>query len=481
MARRRVRAGAERAVRLRAGFEAIRTELGVPEAYPAAALAEAIATAREPRLPPNAGRDVVDARDIPLRTLDPAGSMDLDQALHLERRGRSGYRVHYAIADVASFVPPGGALDAETHSRGVTLYSPDLRTPLHPDLIGQQAASLLPDGDRPAVLWRIDLDGDGDVVTVDVRRARVRSRAKVDYESAQREHDSGDPPEWLVLLREVGERRGDIERARGAVDVRVPDQEIEASDGGYRLVARVPLPVEGWNAQLSLLTGMCAARMMLDGGVGVLRTMPAPAADDLEAVRRTALALGIDWDSERTYPELVRSLDPSVPAHAAFLEAATTLLRGAGYTAFDGAPPTVSTHSAVAASYAHVTAPLRRLVDRYGQETVVALAAGAEVPDWVRSALPTVAADMRGGDQLARRLDNACVDFMEAVLLEPRVGQVFDAVVVRRRSGGESIVQLSEPPARVNARGGGLVLGRRVRLRLMRADPEARAVEFAPA
>jgi exoribonuclease R len=474
-----VRADARRTAQLRDGFAAIRTELRVPPDYPAAALAEAGRTARQPRRPPQAPSEVVDATDLPFVTLDPLGSTDLDQAMHLSRRGR-GNRVHYAIADVASFVPPGGPLDVETHARAVTLYSPDLRTPLHPDLLGEGAASLLPDGERPAVLWRIDLDHDGAVTEVDVRRARVRSRAQLDYDSVQRDYDAGRPDEWLVVLREIGELRQEMAEARGAVDVRVPDQEIDSADGHFRLVARVPAPVESWNAQISLLTGMCAAEVMLAGRIGVLRTMPEPAHDDLAAVRRTATALGIDWPKGVTYPELVRSVDPSIPANAAFLEACTTLLRGAGYTAFDGELPRLRTHSAVAAAYAHVTAPLRRLVDRYGQEVAVALCADAPVPEWVRAGLAELPAQMQRGDQRARALDRACVDFMEAVLLEPHVGEVYTGVVVQQR-GVESVVQLSDPPARLTATGDGLELGHRTRLRLVAADPPTRTVRLVPA
>ena len=74
-------------------------------------------------------------------TIDPAGSRDLDQAFHAERRPH-GFRVRYAIADVAAFVAPGGALDREAFARGVTLYLPDGRAPLYPDVLGEGAASL---------------------------------------------------------------------------------------------------------------------------------------------------------------------------------------------------------------------------------------------------------------------------------------------------------------------------------------------------
>ncbi len=111
-----------------------------------------------------------DHTDVPYLTIDPPGSMDLDQAMHIDRFG-TGYRVRYAIADVAAFVSPGDPVDVEAHVRGETLYSPDLRTPLHPPVIGEAAASLLPDQVRPALVWTIDLDADGRQTAVDVKRA----------------------------------------------------------------------------------------------------------------------------------------------------------------------------------------------------------------------------------------------------------------------------------------------------------------------
>ncbi len=115
----------------------------MPADFPADVLAEAEAAVREPDLPSS------DLTDLPFLTIDPPGSTDLDQAMHLERRG-DGFRVRYAIADVGAFVRPGGALDAEAHRRVETLYSPDTRTPLHPPVLSEGAASLLP-GPGPAV------------------------------------------------------------------------------------------------------------------------------------------------------------------------------------------------------------------------------------------------------------------------------------------------------------------------------------------
>src|SRR3954468_9552911 len=116
---------------MRDGFEAVRHEAGVPEAFGADAEAQAQRAAQ--RTSP-AGPRV----EIPFVTIDPPGSRDLDQAMHIERTGE-GHRVRYAIADVGAFVDPGGALDRDTHDRGVTIYAPDHNTPLHPPVLSEGA------------------------------------------------------------------------------------------------------------------------------------------------------------------------------------------------------------------------------------------------------------------------------------------------------------------------------------------------------
>jgi len=70
--------------------------------------------------------------------------------------------------------------------------------------------------------------------------------------------------------------------------------------------------------------------------------------------------------------ELLGGLDPTRPEALALYMDATRLLRGAGYTVFDGAAPELTTHAGIAAPYAHVTAPLRRLVDRFATEICLA-------------------------------------------------------------------------------------------------------------
>ncbi|MFI2435793.1 RNB domain-containing ribonuclease [Streptomyces sp. NPDC018693] len=479
MPRRHIRVTGAPEAPLRAALTALRTKLAVPDGFPAAVLTDADRAARAPRLPE------YDATDIPFLTLDPPGATDLDQALHLSRQG-TGYRVRYAIADVAAFVVPSGPLDRETHRRVATLYFPDGKVPLHPAVLGDDAASLLPDRTRPAVLWTIDLDADGRTLAVDVRRALVRSRAQLDYAAVQRRIDDGTAEEPLALLKTVGRLREGLEADRGGISLNVPEQEILAHDHAYELTYRAPLPVEGWNAQLSLLTGMAAADLMLAYGTGVLRTLPAAPDGAVGRLHRVARALHIDWPHHHvSYAQLVRSLDPRLPRHAAFLQECTTLLRGAGYTAFrDGKLPDITTHAAVAAPYTHCTAPLRRLADRYATELCLAAMAGQSPPDWVTAALDALPDEMAAGGRRANGVERACVDLVEAALLQDRVGDTFDGCVVdldddRPTTG---TVHLESPAVigRIDA-DHPLPLGEPLRVRLTRADPAVPTVRFTPA
>ena len=448
------------ATALEEGFEAIRREAQVPDGFDPEALAQAEQAAAHPR---SDGERL----DLPFVTIDPPGSRDLDQAVHIERAG-DGHRVRYAIADVAAFVQPGDAIARAAHARGVTVYAPDRKIPLHPPVLSEGAASLLPEQWAPAVVWTLDLDGAGELTGFEVARATVRSIAQHTYADV--------PADVEPLLREVGERRLEIERRRGAVRLNVPEQEVVRENDSWTVSYRVPLPTEEWNAQISLMTGMAAAQLMLGAGVGILRTQPHADEGALKRLRRQAFALGVDWPDGKTYPEFLRSLDPSLPAHATLMHEATGVGQGAGYTAFDGEQPAEPAHFAIAAPYAHATAPLRRLQDRYVSECCLAAQAGAPPPAWVREALPTLPEAMQAADRRARGVERGVVDLVEAVLLSGREGEEFQAVVI-----DDGVVQLREPAVRGALDGDAPEPGTELAVRLVRADVAARKVAFAVA
>ena len=458
-----------------AGFAAIRQEFGVPAHH--SPRVQRVA-ARSARTASFADRD--DLRELGFLAIDPEGSRDLDQAFFAVARGE-GHRLWYAIADVAGFIAPGDPVDVEARERGVTLYAPDRDAPLHPAVLSAGAASLLPGRPRPAIVWRIDLDAEAEPTEVRVTRAIVRCREALSYAEAQRRIDLPATEPVLVALREIGERREARERERGAVSINLPGQEVRRRDGAYELAYDVSRPVEGWNAQISLLTGIVAARLMRDAGIGVLRTLPPADPEVLASLRRSARALGFDWPDATGYAAFVRGLDPASAEGVTMLTQSVRALRGAGYEAFDGAPPPRSGHAGVAAPYAHVTAPLRRLVDRFGLEIALAVSAGREPPAWVREALPDLPDLMAAARRREGAYERAIVDLVETIILGSRVGESFPAVVVDR-DGGRATVMLRSPAivARLNG-AEGAEPGDRIRVRVAGADPVTRRLELEPA
>jgi exoribonuclease R len=454
---------------LATALAALRESLEAPIEFPAEVLAEAeTASASAPDL---------DLRDIPFVTLDPAGSRDLDQAFHLERAD-SGYTVRYAIADVPGFVRPGGAIDTEARLRGQTLYAADGRIPLHPPILSEDRASLLADVDRPALVWTFSLDAEGAVSEFRLERALIRSRAQLDYVTTQQSLDRGEAGP-ASLLPEIGALRIEQERRRGGASLNLPDEEVvRADDGTYDIERARPLPVEEWNAQLSLMTGMAAASLMIDAGVGILRTMPRPDDDAFDAFRHQTEALGRPWTSG-DYGEYLRGLDRTDPLTLPVLQAAAALFRGAGYVTFDGEAPKDAVQAAIAAPYAHATAPLRRLVDRWVLAICLAVSTGREVPAWARESLDQLPALMQDSGQRASRLNSATVNCVEAALLTPLVGTEIEATVIELR-GERASVQIADPAVTAAAPvPAGARPGDTVRLRIVRADIASGELELA--
>ncbi|MFB7724518.1 RNB domain-containing ribonuclease [Nocardia sp. NPDC056100] len=489
-------------------FGAVRTEFGLASDYPSEAVSEA--------------RDAVDAfagarvdrRDIELVTIDPPGAMDLDQALALERTPAGGFRLYYAIADVAAFVRPDGPLARVSLARGETFYLPDGTVPLHPQVLSEGRASLLPDQDRAAALWIIDCDEHAEPQHYSVTRALVRSRARLDYATVQAAADAGELHPSIAALPDFGRLRIEAGLNRGAISLRLPAQSVirvdqatgleagaadapdaaqhsRSDDSGrapvtgldhWQLVIEPRTAADDWNEQVSLLTGMCAALIMLKGEgddhLGLLRTMPPPAASTVESMRRTAAAVGVPWPKGDSVGRVLAGLDPNTPAALVLMSEATGLLRGASYTLLNGQPPDTVQHSGIGAPYAHVTAPLRRLSDRYSTEICLARCAGTEVPQWVRDGLGAAAESMRRGDAVAGKLERACIDLTESTLLAARTGTDFDAIVLREANGTRPAeIFVADPPVLAKC-AGGPPEGKNVTVRLTVADPATRTVTF---
>lgn len=445
------------------GLDRIRADAGVVVEFPEHVLAAADAAAA--KQPGGEHRDRTGERFM---TLDPASSVDLDQAFAIELAG-DDVVLHYAIADVGWFVRPGDPLDVEGFERGVTVYLPDVRARLYPTVLSEGAASLLPDVDRPAVVFTVRVASDGGLSLDGVERAVIRSTAKLAYDAVT----ADDLPDGFA---ELHRRIEAAEAERGAPRVEFPEQEIERlDDGRYSLSFRPRLASEEQNAALSLATNLAVAEALYAAGTGLFRVMPDVDERRMRRLRSTARALGLTWPDHVALDAFERSLPREDPRTSAFLLAIRRAAGGASYEPYrEGERPW---HSAVAATYAQATAPLRRLQDRYVVEASLAVAAGRPVPDEIAEAFERLPAAMARAEQRANRAERQALDLAEAVALAGREGEVFDAVVIDEGDWGVE-VQIVEPAvlARLSARR--VDPGDAIRVRLTKADPAAMTVEF---
>ena len=380
--------------------------------------------------------DHVDRTSWPFVTLDPASSTDLDQAFHIEMAG-DDVLLHYAIADVAWFVDDGGQLDTEAWQRGTTQYLPDGKAGLYPAVLAEGAASLLPDGPRPAVVFHVRVGSDGLSKLDGVERSLIHSTAKLAYETVQ-------PAQLPDAFPELARRIVAAEDARGAARIEPLEQEVHASDqGGYDISFRPRLQSEDDNAAMSLATNLAVADALLAAGTGLFRVMPEPDGRAEQRLRHTARALGIDWSAATTLRDFERSLDAKAPKSAALLMAIRRAGGGASYVPFTaGQRPW---HSAMAATYAHATAPLRRLADRYVVMATLAVANGQPVPDPVQASFPKLPPVMQHADDMAGQIERAVIDLAEVALLSAQTQRTFTAVVTDVDDRGARI-QLCDLP-----------------------------------
>ncbi|MBA4162895.1 MAG: RNB domain-containing ribonuclease, partial [Novosphingobium sp.] len=396
------------------GLAAIRAQFKVPAVFPPAVEEKARAAAARPL------SEHADRTKVPFVTLDPASSTDLDQAFAIEAAG-GDMLLHYAIADVPWFVADGDPIDAEAWARGETFYLPDGKAGLYPKVLSEAAASLLPDGPRAAVVFTTRVAPDGAVALQGVERAVIQSRAKLGYESATEDQL---PAGFAELARRIAA----AEDARGAARVDPPEQEVERDGAGHFTLRLRPLAeAERRNAALSLATNLAVADALYAAQTGLFRVMAGPDERAVARLRHTARAFALDWPEQASLAQFEKSLDPQDPRAAAFMLAIRRAGNGASYVPYEeGVKPW---HAAMAATYCHMTAPLRRLADRYVIRAALSLANGRPIEGEVEAAFHKLGPVMGNGAARSSQVERAVVDLAEAVILAGREGQHFAAVV----------------------------------------------------
>jgi exoribonuclease R len=336
-------------------------------------------------------------------------------------------------------------------------------------VLGEGAASLLPDGDRPAVIFTTRADAQGNVMLAGAERAIIRSRAKLAYDSVRA---SDLPPDFADFANRITA----AEDRRGATRVDPPQQEVaRQSDGSLQLGFAPRLESEDQNAALSLATNLAIADALQAHATGLFRVMAEPDDRGILRLRHTARAFGLVWPDGEPLAQYERTLVATDPRQAAFMLAIRRAGHGAGYEPYQAGR--IPWHSAMAATYAHATAPLRRLADRYVVRAALAIANGEKVPAVVSEAFAKLPPVMARAEALEGQIQRAVIDVAEALLLEDSEGETFAAVVTDADERGARI-QLRDEPVVARVAAHGVEPGDAITVRLTAVDAARRTVAF---
>ena len=258
--------------------------------------------------------------------------------------------------------------------------------------------------------------------------------------------------------------------------VDAPEQELAIdSDGKFRLEFRPQLPSEAQNAAMSLAANLAIADTLLAHRTGLFRVMPEPDGFAISRLRHTARALGLVWPHNATIKQFESELDPSNRRDAAFQAAIRRSGPKATYAPYQQG--VVPWHSAMGATYAHATAPLRRLADRYVIEAIVQIVSTGNVSPELAANFERLPPVMARAEEKEGQVDRAVLDLAEAVVLEGCEGSRFDAVVTDVDERGARI-QLADPAVVSRIVDTGALPGDQVSVELVTADVEHRQVKF---
>ena len=351
---------------------------GIPDQFPDAAIAEADAA----RPTPLGTRE--DLRDLPLLTIDPADARDRDDAVCAEAdpdpKNPGGHILWVAIADVAHYVRPGSALDAEARRRGNSTYFPDRVVPMLPDVLSGDLCSLHEHVDRACLAVRMVLDAEGRKISHRFTRGIMRSQASLAYEDVQAAVDGRPDARTTPLLPHLNAlyaAYASLVRARVArqpLELDLPERKIHLADDGTVLSVAFKdrLDAHRLIEECMVLANVAAAEELIARKQQLLfRVHEEPSPEKLEALREVAEAAGFTLAKGQVLRtmHLNRLLAQAVDTEFAELMNISTLrsMTQAYYH------PTNFGHFGLALrSYAHFTSPIRRYSDLIVHRALIA-------------------------------------------------------------------------------------------------------------
>ncbi|MBQ9344514.1 MAG: VacB/RNase II family 3'-5' exoribonuclease [Kiritimatiellae bacterium] len=329
-----------------------------------------------------------DLRDRCVLTIDPADARDYDDAVSIAARAEGGWHLGVHIADVAAFVVPGGAIDAEACERGNSAYLVDRVIRMLPEELTVRTCSLQPREDHLTHTVEIDFDAEARPVAVRTFRSVIRSRACLSYGQVeaffggQALPAAADSPEIrasLTALRALAGRLRARRFAEGALDFALPEVRcvLDADGEPVRFVKRGAAESYALIEECMLAANRAVAEKLYAANWPcVYRIHDEPEPEQWARMEGELRALGVTLRS-REPAELNRIAREAIGTPGQYMITLTLLrnLQRATYTSV-AAP-----HFGLGfAHYAHFTSPIRRYPDLVVHRLLGALEEGRKCP-----------------------------------------------------------------------------------------------------
>ena len=439
------------------------------------------------------GTDTRDLRSLLWSSIDNIDSMDLDQLEYCEREPGGGIRVMVAIADVDIYVPKKCRTDGHALHNGTSIYTGVVTFPMLPDKLSKNISSLLPDGDRLAMVACYSVLPDGSVEPREIFRALVRNKAKLVYEELGEWLDGNGPIPPLVRdipgLRDQIHLQAEATRAlrkkrmdSGALDLEtIEAQPVLEGDHVRDLVVLKPNTARQVIEEFMVAANRTMVAILGNGGIPMIqRVVRVPRFWD--EIVLTAASYGSrlppnpDVKALSSFLNERRAADPD-----RFPDLSLTIIKLLGpgeYTPLEPGTPSTGHFSMAVTDYTHGTAPNRRYVDLINQRLLKSLLDKAPSP-YTADELGDLAAWLSDREKGSKKVERFMRKAAAAVLLRDRIGEVFEALVTGASEKG-TYVRLINPPAegRVVKGDQGLRVGQNVNVRLMKTDPYNGYIDF---
>jgi len=434
-----------------------------------------------------------DLRDLPWCSIDNDDSRDLDQLTVAREGGNGEATIFVAIADVDAMVRKGKPIDDHACHNTTSIYTAAQIFPMIPETLSTGLTSLNDGEDRAAIVVELTVGADGIINGSDVYRALVRSRAKLAYNGvAAWLEGAGPAPLPVTTVKGLDANLRVQDRVAGML------RSQRESHGALNLETVEAIPVfDGDEVKSFRIERKNRARELIENFMIVANGVVARYLESrkipsirrvVQAPRRWDRIVGVAAERGWTLPE-----EPDSKALEAFLTAqrardperfhdlSQTVIKliGSGEYMADYPGKEAPGHFGLAVKdYAHSTAPNRRYPDLITQRLVKAAIEGLPVP-YSDEDLASLARHCTLKEDDANKVERLVRKSAFALLLESRVGESFDAIVTGAAPKGTWVRINGQPvEGRLVEGFGGLDVGDRLRVKLIRTDVEHGFIDF---